>query len=105
VPLRYGAGELAEVPASEISVNYLGRLDSALPPDAGARVRDDGLGDVRAGSTPRPYLVEVTAGVLNGRLWLVWTYTRGIHADTTVERLAQHTVDWLRKLCASRRDQ
>ncbi|MGH3878566.1 MAG: MupA/Atu3671 family FMN-dependent luciferase-like monooxygenase [Actinophytocola sp.] len=104
VPLRYGADELADVPLSELSVNYLGRLDAALPAEVGARIRTDRLGEVRAASTPRPYLIEVTAGVLDGRLWLVWTYTRDIHATATVERLAQDALGQLRELCSSRTD-
>jgi len=39
----------------------------------------DVLGSLRAASGGRPYLLEVTAGVLDGRLWLVWTHTAGIH--------------------------
>ena len=48
----------------------------------------DVLGSLRAASGGRPYLLEVTAGVLDGRLWLVWTHTAGIHRPDTVARLA-----------------
>ncbi|HET8640579.1 MAG TPA: amino acid adenylation domain-containing protein, partial [Pseudonocardiaceae bacterium] len=89
VPLRYPAGgSLSAVPRSEVAVNYLGQLDLALPAEAPARVIGDVLGSLRAASGERPYLLEVTAGVLDGRLWLVWTHTGGIHRPDTVRRLA-----------------
>ena len=89
LPLRYADGSpLGAAPAAEVAVNYLGRLDLALPPGAPATILGEQLGSLRAASTPRPYLIEVTAGILDGRLWLVWTYTDGVHHRSTIERLA-----------------
>ncbi|HEV2784623.1 MAG TPA: MupA/Atu3671 family FMN-dependent luciferase-like monooxygenase [Actinophytocola sp.] len=100
VPLRHGTHDspLRGLPPSELTVNYLGQLDAALPPDAPATILGDPPGSLRSAGTPRPHLIEVTAGVLDHRLWLVWTYAEGIHRPETVERLATHTTEQLRRL-------
>ncbi|MGH3749810.1 MAG: condensation domain-containing protein, partial [Micromonosporaceae bacterium] len=116
VPLRFGAEPgsdlpedasaalkaLHDAPASEVTVNYLGQLD-LVTPDAPATVLMDTPGQIRAGSGARPYLIEVTAGVLDGRLWMVWQHTDGIHEQATIERLATDAAATLRTLASEAR--
>jgi natural product biosynthesis luciferase-like monooxygenase protein/amino acid adenylation domain-containing protein/non-ribosomal peptide synthase protein (TIGR01720 family) len=104
VPLRYGTDNspLVALPPSELTVNYLGQLDAALPPDAPSTILGDPPGNLRAANTPRSHLIEVTAGVLNSQLWLVWTYADPIHRSATIERLATDTATALRGIIQPR---
>ncbi|MET9443779.1 non-ribosomal peptide synthase/polyketide synthase [Streptomyces sp. NPDC006610] len=88
---------LAEGPAPRVGFNYHGQWDAgagatglfgaALPP-AGS--------DTDPGET-RPYLLDVTGVVQDGRLELGWTYPPAVYDEATVRRLAE-------EMCAALRD-
>ncbi|MCZ7476254.1 non-ribosomal peptide synthetase [Micromonospora sp. WMMC273] len=63
-----------------ICFNYLSTMDGTT---AG------GLGVERSLEGRRPYLLEITAYVADGRLWVGWTYATSCHAPQTVARLTE----------------
>jgi amino acid adenylation domain-containing protein/non-ribosomal peptide synthase protein (TIGR01720 family) len=100
--LRYLAGsrELSELPAAEISFNYLGQLDAALPAAALFEQAPEPAGAVRSPRGARSHLLEVSGSILDGRLEMEWTYSESLHRRQTIERLAQGFLEDLRALLA-----
>ncbi len=101
--LRYlAAGQvgraLSEMPAAEVSLNYLGLTDRGA---AGADLflaLPQSLGPDRAGSGRRAHLVELDGRVVADRLELTWTYSRQVHEHSTVQRLARRYLEILGEL-------
>ncbi|MEU5579215.1 non-ribosomal peptide synthase/polyketide synthase [Streptomyces huasconensis] len=90
---------LATAPAPQIGFNYHGQWDAdtadglfrdALPP-AGRDTDPD---------EPRPYLLDITSVVQEGRLELGWTYPASVYDQATVERLAEDMLAALREIVA-----
>ncbi|AUS79765.1 non-ribosomal peptide synthetase [Actinoalloteichus sp. AHMU CJ021] len=88
-------------PQSEVVVNYLGQNE------AGGRVgRGEGL-VVAVHDTIAPdrhpdeqgtHVLEVVAGVDDGRLWVRWYHSTSLHRRSTVERLAESLRDILAEI-------
>ncbi|MFD8251186.1 non-ribosomal peptide synthase/polyketide synthase [Streptomyces werraensis] len=91
---------LAGAPAPQIGFNYHGRWDAdaggsglyaaALPP-AGSDTDPD---------APRPYLLDITGVVQDGRLELGWTYPPAVYDESTVRTLAEEMCAALREIAA-----
>jgi amino acid adenylation domain-containing protein/non-ribosomal peptide synthase protein (TIGR01720 family) len=92
---------LADAPAPRIGFNYHGRWDvdaggsgglygAALPP-AGSDTDPD---------APRPYLLDITGVVQDGRLELGWTYPPAVYDESTVRSLADEMCAALREIAA-----
>ncbi|HMB54297.1 MAG TPA: condensation domain-containing protein, partial [Thermoanaerobaculia bacterium] len=111
--LSPAGGELAQLPAPEVSFNYLGRTD-ALASGGGEDgeggwkvVTEEPLGPLHAESDERAFAFEIDAAVEGGRLRVTWTYGRRLHRRETVERLADGLVDALGRIaerCGSGRE-
>ena len=79
---------LHRLPRPQISFNYLGQLDALLEgsrlfdlaPES--RGREKGLGGRRS------YVLEIDGGIVDGRLWMNWHYSRALHRRSTLESLA-----------------
>ncbi|MBW8875033.1 MAG: non-ribosomal peptide synthase/polyketide synthase [Acidobacteria bacterium] len=97
--LRTG-DELLALPASQVVLNYLGQLDGAVGPERLFRPAAQSAGAVRDARQRRPYLLEISAFVSGGRMWIDWTYSESRHRRATVERLAESCVAALRALIA-----
>ncbi|MFJ3335011.1 non-ribosomal peptide synthase/polyketide synthase [Streptomyces sp. NPDC086766] len=90
-------GPLTGAPAPQVGFNYHGQWDTggdgsglyraALPP-AGSDTDPD---------APRPYLLDLTGVVQDGRLELGWTYPPAVYDESTVRALADG-------MCAALRD-
>jgi non-ribosomal peptide synthase protein (TIGR01720 family) len=91
------ADRLARVSA-EISFNYLGHFDQAVPESAPLRPAREPSGPSRAPRARRPYLLEVTASVRGGRLHAFWSYSEARHLRGTVQDLADRWTTALRAL-------
>jgi len=91
---------LRSMPAAEISFNYLGQLDQALPVDGWLRPAGLPAGPGRSPRQLRRWLLEVQASVTGGRLRLTWTYSASLHRRATVESLASGMAAELRALIA-----
>ena len=102
--LRYlhadGGARLRSAPAPELLFNYLGRIDAVLHESGWQAVREQ-LGPVRGPSDRRPHLFEVTARIERDRLRLDWIFSRAVHDEDTVRRLANDTLEQLRAIRAS----
>ncbi|MFE2085322.1 non-ribosomal peptide synthase/polyketide synthase, partial [Streptomyces scopuliridis] len=85
--LRHLGDATAHHADPRISFNYLGRLDMAGGADdwyRSATLNPGGEHSVREG---RPHLLDVTAGLLDGRLVFSWHYSAGLHREETVQAL------------------
>jgi non-ribosomal peptide synthase protein (TIGR01720 family) len=89
---------LRALPPSEVAFNYLGQLDGVTPPGAAVELAPGLGGGGRAPGARRPYLVDISGGVLGGRLTFTWSYAEGVHRRDTVERVARAFTDALRAL-------
>ncbi|MFB7912305.1 condensation domain-containing protein, partial [Kitasatospora sp. NPDC056076] len=115
VPLRglsHGAlrhlhpdGPLTGGAAPQVGFNYHGRFDpggvgSGDGPGADGLVRGQlpPAGRDTDPDEPRPYLLEVTGAVQDGRLELAWTYPAEIYGEATVRGLAEEMRTALREL-------
>ncbi|WP_033954343.1 condensation domain-containing protein, partial [Streptomyces sp. CNQ431] len=95
--LRHLGGHFAGHDSALISFNYLGRLDLAgttsQAPDAAAdswylsSVLNPG--GEHSPREHRPHLLDVTAGLLDGRLVFTWHYSAGVHREETVRALVE----------------
>ncbi|MFF8644011.1 non-ribosomal peptide synthase/polyketide synthase [Streptomyces sp. NPDC015345] len=90
---------LATAPAPQVGFNYHGQWDTdaaggllrgALPP----------VGRDTDPDEPRPYLLDITGVVQEGRLELGWTYPAAVYDQTTVQRLAEDMLAALRDIVA-----
>ncbi len=98
--LRYMTGddELAAAAAPQVSFNYLGQLDQALPESSlFARAAESAGPSIGTGAR-RTVLFEVGASVLGGRLRVQLGYSAELHHEATVEALAAGYLAALRRL-------
>ncbi|HVR99977.1 MAG TPA: non-ribosomal peptide synthase/polyketide synthase [Thermoanaerobaculia bacterium] len=101
--LRYLGGEdarhrLAELPQSEVSFNYLGQLDQALPEDSLFRPAAESPGPLQGSGGERRWLLDVNCWVTGGRLRARWGYSASLYRRETVEALAESFLGQLRSL-------
>jgi len=88
---------LESLPRAQLLFNYLGQFDrpwrspwlSAAPESAGP---------LRSPGNHRPYLIEVSGAVHEGRLLMEWSYSEHLHRRETVEALGQNFLSFLRAL-------
>jgi non-ribosomal peptide synthase protein (TIGR01720 family) len=92
------APALAALPAAEVSFNYLGQLDLALPAEAPFVLAGESAGPVQSSAARRRHLIDVTCQVAGGRLTCEWTYSAKIHREATVRALADRFLGALREL-------
>ena len=100
--LRYLADEetaapLRALPTPEVSFNYLGRLD-LVQGEGIFRPVGGSMGPAHAPDAPRRYLLEINAGIEDGRLQVSWSYGERVHLRSTVERLAERYLEELRAI-------
>ncbi len=104
--LRYLSGDeeiaqaLRRLPQAEVSFNYLGQLDQALPADSLLAPARESSGPVHSPHGLRKHLLDVRGSVARGQLHLVWTYSENAHRRATIERLARSYIEALRGLIA-----
>ncbi|MFH8369395.1 non-ribosomal peptide synthase/polyketide synthase [Streptomyces sp. NPDC018031] len=94
---------LAGAPAPAVGFNYHGQWDAAAagPQDGGLyRAALPPTGRDTDPDEPRPYLLDVTGVVQQGRLELGWTYPAAVHDEATVRRLAEEMCAALREIVA-----
>jgi non-ribosomal peptide synthase protein (TIGR01720 family) len=89
---------LRDLPSAQMNFNYLGQFDQALSESALFKIATESAGLLRSPKEVRPYLIEVNAIVVEGRLQLIWIYSENLHRRETVERFAQLFIGELRSL-------
>ena len=90
--------QLARMPTPEVSFNYRGRVDQALPEDALFCMLPDDTGAAFDPRTPRAHLIDVSGRVLDDRMTFRWFYSPAMHDHVTVEHWAQRFVAYLREI-------
>jgi non-ribosomal peptide synthase protein (TIGR01720 family) len=104
--LRYLRGDteleaqLQAGPQAQVSFNYLGQLDQALPPGAPFRMAQESPGPLHDPSAARRYLIDVTASVIEGQLRIAWTYSQERHRQETIAGIAHACMAALEALIA-----
>ncbi|QSQ15806.1 non-ribosomal peptide synthase/polyketide synthase [Myxococcus landrumensis] len=91
---------LRALPAPEVGFNYLGQLDTVLPPTAPLGLSEGHVGPTRAAGGLRAHVLDVDCVVSGGRLRLMLTHGTGLHRAETVARLAEELRAALRELIA-----
>jgi amino acid adenylation domain-containing protein/non-ribosomal peptide synthase protein (TIGR01720 family) len=92
------SAEIAALPAAEVSFNYLGQVDQALPEASPLRGARESAGPTHSPRALRGHLLDVNASVLTGRLVVRWTYSENRHERSTIEALADSFAKALRAL-------
>ena len=87
---------LAALPRPQVAFEYMGRLDGAV--SGPLRRAAEPAGEAHDPRAPRRHLLEVSAGVQDGRLQVAWVYSEAFHRRETVEALAASLLDELRAL-------
>jgi amino acid adenylation domain-containing protein/non-ribosomal peptide synthase protein (TIGR01720 family) len=100
--LRGGLPSLAleAMPAAEISFNYLGQIDQALPDDSTFTRARESSGPAHSPKARRRYLLDVAANISAGALRVRFAYSEARHDKATIERLAERFLTELRALIA-----
>jgi amino acid adenylation domain-containing protein/non-ribosomal peptide synthase protein (TIGR01720 family)/FkbM family methyltransferase len=98
--LRWVAGdpELARAAAPQVSFNYLGQLDQALPESSLFAPAAESAGPSMDPGARRAVVFEVGASVAGGRLRVHWGYSGELHRESTVRALAAGYLDALRRI-------
>ncbi|MEE8586119.1 MAG: non-ribosomal peptide synthase/polyketide synthase, partial [Acidobacteriota bacterium] len=91
---------LIELPQAEVSFNYLGQFDQALPESALFKLAPQSGGPARHPSSRRRYLLNIGGGVSAGRLRIDWTYSQALHKRATIAGQARRYMKALRSLIA-----
>jgi amino acid adenylation domain-containing protein/non-ribosomal peptide synthase protein (TIGR01720 family) len=102
--LRYQSADadavkkLGALPPPDLYFNYVGQLDQFLSPSLSLKATPQLLTAVRRTDNQRPYLLDISAMILDGKLQCIWEYSTNVHDQTTVADLAQGFMNDLRAL-------
>ena len=91
---------LAAGPPAEVSFNYLGQLDRALPGSVPFTAASEPSGPLRSDRQRRSHALDINGGILEGRLHVAWTFSVNIHNRPTIERVADEFLRALRRVIA-----
>ena len=109
--LRYMSGDdkirqdLRELPQAEISFNYLEVEDPVIPESSWLKLATEDSGMPTAGKNQRPYALEVTAVMSGKRLRVDFRYSKALHRQESIERIAGRYMETLRELIAHCRNE
>ncbi len=87
-------------PSPEVSFNYLGQLDAALPDGSPFSAAAENPGPARSPRALREHLLDVGGAVVGGRLRMTWVYSAEQHRRETVEAWAGRFLAVLSELIA-----
>jgi non-ribosomal peptide synthase protein (TIGR01720 family)/FkbM family methyltransferase len=102
--LRYLSKETATVkklqtlPQADLRFNYLGQFDQILSSTSPFKLTNETCGPTRSLRGNRRHLLEIEGMVIEGQLQLTWNYSKNIHRQTTIKKLAQSFMDALEEL-------
>ena len=93
--LRYGNDksvreQLAALPQPEISFNYLGQFDETAGSATGWKGSEHGSGHSHSADAARPFLLDVTAMVSDGKLRVSFSYSANLHESQSIRELSDH---------------
>lgn len=98
--LRYlAAAEVAtsfrNLPTAEVSFNYLGQFDQTLDASSFFGSSYEATGLDRDPHNVRPFLLNINAQIVEGKLLIYWSYSEHRHYRETIEGLAQGFIESL----------
>jgi amino acid adenylation domain-containing protein/non-ribosomal peptide synthase protein (TIGR01720 family) len=100
--LRYLRRDLVDtfyiLPRAQVSFNYLGQFDSTIAASSLFNRSSLSPGATRSMQGDRTHLIDVNGYIADGKLYLDWVYSQGLHRQSTIERLAQNFLGALRSL-------
>jgi amino acid adenylation domain-containing protein/non-ribosomal peptide synthase protein (TIGR01720 family) len=80
--------QFRELPRAEVIFNYLGQLDGMLSAAGGFSLAPESMGAMRSPRAKRTHLLDISASIIGERLQVVWSYSREVFHQQTIERLA-----------------
>jgi amino acid adenylation domain-containing protein len=86
------ARQLRDLPPAQVSVNYLGRLDPAGHPSGVVRAAGPAPGPSRSPRAPRPYALDIVAGLRDGALVLWFAHAGDPQATSVADAVAEGCV-------------
>lgn len=92
------AEKLKALPQPEVTFNYLGQFDQVISETSMFRPAAESTGETQSPRGNRNCLLEVNGLIVGGNLRLDWTYSKALHQQATVEKLAQGFIEALRSL-------
>ena len=92
---------LAAVPRPQVGFNFWGDVSEYFSADARPLV--DSFGHHRSGLDTRPRVLDLTALVVAGELWLIWGYSTNLHRAATIHALADRFTAELAAVLGQRR--
>lgn len=92
------AEQLQALPQAEVTFNYLGQFDQVISETSMFRPAAESTGDNQSPRGSRNSLLEVNGLIVGGQLRLNWTYSKALHQQTTVEKLAQGYIEKLQQI-------
>ena len=90
------ADGLAALPTPQVSFLYMGQFDQAFAVDSLFAPATESAGPPHDPAGERHHLIEINSIVSQGRLRVSWTYSRHIHGEATLRRLAAAYMEALR---------
>ncbi|MFE9411577.1 non-ribosomal peptide synthase/polyketide synthase [Streptomyces sp. NPDC006704] len=92
---------LTGAPAPQVGFNYHGQWDGGSGSGDGLlRTALAPTGSDTDPDAPRPYVLDITGVVQEGRLELGWNYPEAVHDESTVRALAEQMITALRDIVA-----
>jgi non-ribosomal peptide synthase protein (TIGR01720 family) len=89
---------IRDIPVAEIIFNYLGQVDQVLKKSELLRPVAENSGVTIAPENRRPYILDVTGVVIQGRLQMNWNFSDQMHGRKTIEDIAARYMECLREL-------
>ena len=89
---------IRRLPVPEVIFLFTGRTESDVADSSLFCLAKESSGPTQDDSQRRHHLLEITAGVLHGRLTTSWTFSRNLHRRATIVGLAEDFADTLRTL-------
>ena len=90
--------KLAKIPAEAIKFNYLGQIDRITNNLSLFQPATESTGNNQSLRGHRDCAIEINSAIANNRLFIDWTYSQGLHQESTVRQLAETFIEKLRSL-------
>jgi non-ribosomal peptide synthase protein (TIGR01720 family) len=96
--------DLTQLREPQVSLNYLGQLDAAVPEELGFTAAGESMGPMQSERGARSNLLDFSAAVLGEKLWIGCTYSTNLYERETIEKLTTAFLEALRSLASLRAD-
>jgi amino acid adenylation domain-containing protein/non-ribosomal peptide synthase protein (TIGR01720 family) len=90
--------KLEKLPAAEVRFNYLGQIDQITNNSSLFQPATESTGNNQNLRGHRDCVIEINSAIANNQLFLDWTYSQGLHRESTIQQLANGFLEQLRSL-------